>query len=167
MDHLYSFWSVNDEKRGHSEIQEDQNWKIAASKLALVDQMRVKFEKIRPITIEKNLKQSKAPKKGKSDEASKGEVLNQKFQAFVKFDELNHKISMGGNILNSSSPVLGNSTTEKRFKSLPPAETLPRTDTLGGYIFVCNNDTMAEDLKRQLFGMFPSFRRFKKLFAMF
>lgn len=42
---------------------------------------------------------------------------------------------------------------DKRFKTLPPAEALPRNETVGGYIFVCNNDTMAENLKRQLFGM--------------
>eukprot|EP00897_Mesotaenium_endlicherianum_P004882 jgi/Mesen1/4421/ME000225S03410 len=43
---------------------------------------------------------------------------------------------------------------DKRFKSLPPAEALPRHEPLGGYIFVCNNDTMQEDLKRRLFGKF-------------
>lgn len=41
---------------------------------------------------------------------------------------------------------------DKRFKTLPAAEALPRNEVLGGYIFVCNNDTMQEDLKRQLFG---------------
>lgn len=44
-------------------------------------------------------------------------------------------------------------SVDKRFKTLPPAEALPRNETIGGYIFVCNNDTMAENLKRQLFGM--------------
>lgn len=47
---------------------------------------------------------------------------------------------------------------DKRFKSLPPAEALPRSETLGGYIFVCNNDTMQEDLKRQLFGLPQRYR---------
>ncbi|GAU11844.1 hypothetical protein TSUD_75950, partial [Trifolium subterraneum] len=42
--------------------------------------------------------------------------------------------------------------SDKRFKTLPPSESLPRNETIGGYIFVCNNDTMAENLKRQLFG---------------
>lgn len=48
---------------------------------------------------------------------------------------------------------------DKRFKTLPATETLPRNEVLGGYIFVCNNDTMQEDLKRQLFGncAFPLF----------
>ncbi|XP_028774750.1 LOW QUALITY PROTEIN: B2 protein [Neltuma alba] len=47
---------------------------------------------------------------------------------------------------------------DKRFKTLPPSESLPRNETIGGYIFVCNNDTMAENLKRQLFGLPPRYR---------
>ncbi|XP_051137614.1 B2 protein-like [Andrographis paniculata] len=47
---------------------------------------------------------------------------------------------------------------DKRFKTLPPAEALPRNETIGGYIFVCNNDTMAENLKRQLFGLPSRYR---------
>ncbi|KAH0975043.1 hypothetical protein GBA52_016942 [Prunus armeniaca] len=47
---------------------------------------------------------------------------------------------------------------DKRFKTLPPAESLPRNETIGGYIFVCNNDTMQENLKRQLFGLPPRYR---------
>lgn len=47
---------------------------------------------------------------------------------------------------------------DKRFKTLPAAEMLPRNEVLGGYIFVCNNDTMAENLKRQLFGLPPRYR---------
>lgn len=51
-----------------------------------------------------------------------------------------------------------NNDSEKRFKTLPAAETLPRNEVLGGYIFVCNNDTMQENLKRQLFGLPPRYR---------
>lgn len=51
---------------------------------------------------------------------------------------------------NENSP---NSVDEKRFKTLPAAEMLPRDEVLGGYIFVCNNDTMQDDLKRLLFGI--------------
>jgi hypothetical protein len=47
---------------------------------------------------------------------------------------------------------------EKRFKTLPPAESLPRNETVGGYVFVCNNDTMQENLKRELFGLPPRYR---------
>ncbi|KAL5776029.1 hypothetical protein ACOSP7_008955 [Xanthoceras sorbifolium] len=39
------------------------------------------------------------------------------------------------------------------YKTLPPGEMLPRNEVLGGYIFVCNNETMQEDLHRQLFGL--------------
>ncbi|CAM6064706.1 unnamed protein product, partial [Sphagnum tenellum] len=52
----------------------------------------------------------------------------------------------------------GYASNDKRFKSLPPTEMLPRHETLGGYIFVCNNDTMQEDLKRQLFGLPQRYR---------
>ncbi|KAL0725026.1 hypothetical protein Bca4012_039625 [Brassica carinata] len=51
-----------------------------------------------------------------------------------------------------------NNSNDKRFKTLPPAEALPRNETIGGYIFVCNNDTMEENLKRQLFGLPPRYR---------
>ncbi|EYU23311.1 hypothetical protein MIMGU_mgv1a010649mg [Erythranthe guttata] len=50
------------------------------------------------------------------------------------------------------------SSVDKRFKTLPPAESLPRNETIGGYIFVCNNDTMSENLKRELFGLPPRYR---------
>lgn len=46
---------------------------------------------------------------------------------------------------------LGNSKWYS-YKTLPPAELLPRNEVMGGYIFVCNNETMQEDLRRQLFG---------------
>lgn len=55
---------------------------------------------------------------------------------------------------NNNDNKDGKSASEKRFKTLPPSESLPRNETVGGYIFVCNNDTMQENLKRQLFGMF-------------
>ncbi|CAL4949435.1 unnamed protein product [Urochloa decumbens] len=41
---------------------------------------------------------------------------------------------------------------DKRFKTLPASEALPRGEAVGGYIFVCNNDTMDENLRRELFG---------------
>lgn len=49
---------------------------------------------------------------------------------------------------------VGKTSVDKKFKTLPPSESLPRNETIGGYIFVCNNDTMAENLKRQIFGEF-------------
>ncbi|KAF7828118.1 B2 protein-like [Senna tora] len=59
---------------------------------------------------------------------------------------------------NSNENKDAKSGTDKRFKTLPPSESLPRNETIGGYIFVCNNDTMAENLKRQLFGLPPRYR---------
>ncbi|GMI67098.1 Asparagine-rich protein 2 [Hibiscus trionum] len=59
---------------------------------------------------------------------------------------------------NSNENGNSNNAVDKRFKTLPAAETLPRNEVLGGYIFVCNNDTMQEDLKRQLFGLPPRYR---------
>ncbi|KAJ0594325.1 putative DCD domain-containing protein NRP [Helianthus annuus] len=52
----------------------------------------------------------------------------------------------------------GKNSVDKRFKTLPPSESLPRNETVGGYIFVCNNDTMQENLQRQLFGLPPRYR---------
>ncbi|KAE9599552.1 hypothetical protein Lal_00002616 [Lupinus albus] len=74
-----------------------------------------------------------------------------------------------GNIQHNKEPITNNNNAnnsecnnsnaaDKRFKTLPAAETLPRNEVLGGYIFVCNNDTMQEDLKRQLFGLPPRYR---------
>ncbi|XP_020597255.1 probable cyclin-dependent serine/threonine-protein kinase DDB_G0292550 [Phalaenopsis equestris] len=59
------------------------------------------------------------------------------------------------NSRDSNSNSNGNGgALDKRFKTLPASEALPRSEAIGGYIFVCNNDTMEENLERQLFGMF-------------
>ncbi|KAF8369797.1 hypothetical protein HHK36_032178 [Tetracentron sinense] len=58
----------------------------------------------------------------------------------------------------SKGPVETRAREKTGFKTLPSTETLPRNEVLGGYIFVCNNDTMQEDLKRQLFGLPPRYR---------
>ncbi|XP_019438658.1 PREDICTED: B2 protein isoform X1 [Lupinus angustifolius] len=74
-----------------------------------------------------------------------------------------------GNVQHSKEPINNSNNAnnnennnsnaaDKRFKTLPAAETLPRNEVLGGYIFVCNNDTMQEDLKHQLFGLPPRYR---------
>ncbi|XP_059662194.1 B2 protein-like [Cornus florida] len=59
---------------------------------------------------------------------------------------------------NNDSDNNSKNSVEKKFKTLPPSESLPRNETIGGYIFVCNNDTMQENLKRQLFGLPPRYR---------
>ncbi|KAJ6695287.1 hypothetical protein OIU74_014426 [Salix koriyanagi] len=58
---------------------------------------------------------------------------------------------------NSNDNNDNKTAADKRFKTLPPSESLPRYETIGGYIFVCNNDTMAENLKRELFGLPPRY----------
>lgn len=70
-----------------------------------------------------------------------------------KYSGNNHSIKESTNNYNNNNENLNtNNAVDKRFKTLPLTETLPRDEVLGGYIFVCNNDTMQEDLKRQLFG---------------
>uniref|UniRef100_A0A0D9WKJ6 DCD domain-containing protein n=1 Tax=Leersia perrieri TaxID=77586 RepID=A0A0D9WKJ6_9ORYZ len=51
-----------------------------------------------------------------------------------------------------------NKSISNRFKSLPASESLPKEEAIGGYIFVCNNETMEENLKRQLFGLPSRYR---------
>ncbi|KAL4565413.1 hypothetical protein LXL04_029507 [Taraxacum kok-saghyz] len=60
--------------------------------------------------------------------------------------------------VNTTEKDSNKNSVDKRFKTLPPSESLPRNETVGGYIFVCNNDTMQENLKRQLFGLPPRYR---------
>ncbi|XP_058228385.1 B2 protein-like [Rhododendron vialii] len=71
-------------------------------------------------------------------------------------NNLNKEANNNGSSYNIDNHSV--SVNDKRFKTLPAAETLPRNEVLGGYIFVCNNDTMMEDLKRQLFGLPPRYR---------
>ncbi|KAF6161461.1 hypothetical protein GIB67_009340 [Kingdonia uniflora] len=70
--------------------------------------------------------------------------------------EMNKNTSSNSN--NNDNSGNNNGCLDKRFKTLPSTETLPRNEVLGGYIFVCNNDTMHDDLKRQLFGLPPRYR---------
>ncbi|KAH1077024.1 hypothetical protein GYH30_052500 [Glycine max] len=82
-------------------------------------------------------------------------VISNKYNGSIQHNkEINNNT---GNNINTNESNNTNAT-DKRFKTLPAAETLPRNEVLGGYIFVCNNDTMQEDLKRQLFGLPPRYR---------
>ncbi|KAI5063804.1 hypothetical protein GOP47_0020474 [Adiantum capillus-veneris] len=72
---------------------------------------------------------------------------------------LSHTTPILPDVLPSSKNTFSStSSLDRKFKTLPPAESLSRNETLGGYIFVCNNDTMQEDLKRQLFGLPQRYR---------
>ncbi|ONK69241.1 uncharacterized protein A4U43_C05F20800 [Asparagus officinalis] len=66
------------------------------------------------------------------------------------------KSSNNNNINSNSNNNSNGSSVDKRFKT--PSEALPRNEAVGGYIFVCNNDTMQENLHRQLFGLPPRYR---------
>jgi len=70
-------------------------------------------------------------------------------------------------VFNGNTPFQFSSSDDKWFRSLPPTEMLPRHETLGGYIFFCNNDTMQEDLKRQLFGVCPAWTFWLSHFLLF
>ncbi|KAK7848011.1 b2 protein [Quercus suber] len=69
-------------------------------------------------------------------------------------DNISNNNSNNSTANNNNENANSNNAVDKRFKTLPATETLPRNEVLGGYIFVCNNDTMQEDLKRQLFDCF-------------
>lgn len=93
----------------------------------------------------------------------KGFNMNKKFGKFG-FDEehghgksgkKNKNVNKEGNKDNNNGDK---NAMDKRFKTLPPSEALPRNETVGGYIFVCNNDTMQENLKRELFGLPARYR---------
>ncbi|KAG0486542.1 hypothetical protein HPP92_008637 [Vanilla planifolia] len=68
------------------------------------------------------------------------------------------KVKKNNNNINKENNNNSTNSVDKRFKTLPPAEALPRSEAVGGYIFVCNNETMEENLKRQLFGLPPRYR---------
>lgn len=81
-------------------------------------------------------------------------------------DEQSHRIKTGFTFnsmqlrfpeMKPHQPIYLQQQPDKWHKTLPPAEMLPRNEVLGGYIFVCNNETMQEDLRRQLFGNFSLF----------
>ncbi|KAE9597824.1 hypothetical protein Lal_00013893 [Lupinus albus] len=81
----------------------------------------------------------------------KGKCENEFFHQHKSFKKNNN--SNKKNVENNND-----SNNNKKYKTLPLAESLPRNETIGGYIFVCNNDTMTENLKRELFGLPPRYR---------
>ncbi|KAL5972675.1 hypothetical protein ACLOJK_039480 [Asimina triloba] len=90
---------------------------------------------------------------------NKNTVGNINVVATNKYINNNIKEANNNNTSGNNNNVSNNNNgVDKRFKTLPSSEMLPRNEVLGGYIFVCNNDTMQEDLKRQLFGLPPRYR---------
>ncbi|KAM2858305.1 hypothetical protein COP2_023862 [Malus domestica] len=186
MGSLSSFWQLGDELRGQSKATEDNKWLMAASKLA--EQTRVKGERMNNLDLSKGPVEQRARDKFGFQEDNKFESqyfnmlsLDSKVNENVsKISFRNGMYNMNAVYQKNNASIVGNmtgnkynnkeinncnnnnnesaNTVEKRFKTLPPTETLPRNEVLGGYIFVCNNDTMQEDLKRQLFGLPPRYR---------
>lgn len=157
----FSFFQFEDELRSHvkafedqkrSLAAEDQRWFLVASKLAFAEQMRAIADRNSVVEASRiSYDTSVKPSRGKNRVKTE-EDLNKLLSADWKSGDGGH------GVINGNAPSsLGNSF-DKRFKSLPPAESLPRNETLGGYIFVCNNDTMQEDLKQQLFGLPQRYR---------
>ncbi|THG05214.1 hypothetical protein TEA_013659 [Camellia sinensis var. sinensis] len=140
---MNNFCQLGDELRGQLKTSEDHKWLMVASKLA--DQTRSKGERRNNLDLSKGLAEIRPRDNFVFQEDNKFECLN--------FNMLNLDAKMTENVNKSSTR-----NVDKRFKTLPAAETLPRNEVLGGYIFVCNNDTMQEDLKRQLFGLPPRYR---------
>jgi hypothetical protein len=89
---------------------------------------------------------------------SLGSISRNKYNNANHIREPNGSNSNTTTTNNKEESTNASNAVDKRFKTLPPTETLPRNEVLGGYIFVCNNDTMQEDLKRQLFGLPPRYR---------
>ncbi|KAM2107123.1 hypothetical protein ACFX1Q_024138 [Malus domestica] len=186
MGSLSSFWQLGDELRGQSKVTEDNKWLMAASKLA--EQTRVKGKRMNNLDLSKGPVEQRARDKFGFQEDNKFESqyfnmlsLDSKVNENVsKISFRNGMYNMNAVYQKNNASIVGNmtgnkynnkeinncnnnnnesaNTVEKRFKTLPATETLPRNEVLGGYIFVCNNDTMQEDLKRQLFGLPPRYR---------
>ncbi|EPS70594.1 hypothetical protein M569_04167 [Genlisea aurea] len=169
METLSSFWQLGDDLRGQSKTAEDQKWFMVASKLA--EQTMSKPERRINIDLSKNSGDSMPRDNFAFQEDYKFDNSKNSFRNGIYGISNMGNISVGKYVMNqitdnngsnnnnnnNKDEISGNGV-DKRFKTLPAAETLPRNEVLGGYIFVCNNDTMQEDLKRQLFGLPPRYR---------
>lgn len=183
MDSQHSFWQLGDELRGQSKVSEDHKWLVAASKLAEhtrskgermnnIDlsknpiemkpkekfgfQEDNKFENLHFSLLNLDSKMPEAVSKNSSRSGVYN--MNAVYEKSNNNNISNLNLSAGNKQYNNNSSKdvnnsSNNNSADKRFKTLPSSEMLPRNEVLGGYIFVCNNDTMQEDLKRQLFGM--------------
>lgn len=120
----------------------------------------------------KTVTSSAGKQKHRGGASAQMEMVNSMINKILTLDQNSSKPplpSQKGLLSHTSPPILPNfflptqtsgspGSLDRKFKSLPPAESLSRNETLGGYIFVCNNDTMQEDLKRQLFGLPQRYR---------
>ncbi|KAJ4888274.1 DCD (Development and Cell Death) domain protein [Raphanus sativus] len=175
-----SFWQLGDELRGQtqSRASEDHKWSTVATKLA--EQTRMKSERSNNLDLSKaGYSEFRPSDKLSFHDNNNNNLSFNMFNNSNVYNNMNAAVfqkndffkSGGGNtkVNKYSGNVVANkelskhnnsndSAVDKRFKTLPASETLPRNEVLGGYIFVCNNDTMEEDLKRHLFGLPPRYR---------
>lgn len=141
----------------------NDGWKIGATSNA-----NIGFGPIGPIGSQKNVGVNGGFNKGiYSKPGNNNNNFNVNLKGNKNKGEDNHGTKSGkknsnkknnNNNDNNNENKDGKSAADKRFKTLPPSESLPRNETVGGYIFVCNNDTMEENLRRQLFGLPPRYR---------
>ncbi|KAG4117564.1 hypothetical protein ERO13_D12G239100v2 [Gossypium hirsutum] len=141
----------------------NDGWKIGATSNA-----NIGFGPIGPIGSQNNVGVNGGINKGiYSKPGNNNNNFNVNLKGSKNKGEDNHGTKSGkkntnkknnNNNDNNNENKDGKSAADKRFKTLPPSESLPRNETVGGYIFVCNNDTMEENLRRQLFGLPPRYR---------
>ncbi|KAF8083656.1 hypothetical protein N665_0759s0007 [Sinapis alba] len=182
---MESYWQLGDELRGQtqSRASEDHKWSTVATKLA--EQTRMKGERSNNLDLSKAAGYSEFRPTDKfsfQDNNNNNNMFNFKmFNLDGKYVQGTCKAPIQKNVYNMNDFKSGgnakvnkyngnvvankelskhnnNDNVDKRFKTLPASETLPRNEVLGGYVFVCNNDTMEEDLKRHLFGLPPRYR---------
>lgn len=163
---------ANNHSWSHPPQTTDQNWSLVAAAAPYYDRQQPQQLERQSPPPAKEFKRTVGEGRRGSKENSKAALAESKqleqkqLQVATPAASKTGSVSNGNNGNNSINnnnnssqqfQVTANSH-EKRFKSLPSAEVLPRNVTLGGYIFVCNNDTMQEDLKRQLFGLPQRYR---------
>ncbi|KAG2278830.1 hypothetical protein Bca4012_040879 [Brassica carinata] len=165
---MESFWQLGDELRGQSRASEDHKWSTVATKLA--EQTRMKGERTNNLDLSKTYSEFRPTDKFSFQENNHLNFNTNLMHGNVYYNNMNDFKSGGNMKVNkyignavankemSSNNYSNDNAVDKRFKTLPASETLPRDEVLGGYIFVCNNDTMQDDLKRHLFGLPPRYR---------
>ncbi|KAE8715859.1 B2 protein [Hibiscus syriacus] len=168
MENMNNFWQLGDDLRGQSKVSEVHKWLMAASKLA--EQTRIKGERMNNLDLSKGPSEMRMRDKFGFQEDNKFENLNFNIKTTaipletwlatnnIGNNHSNKDVNYSSNTNYNNNSNEASNVVDKRFKTLPATETLPRNEVLGGYIFVCNNDTMQEDLKRQLFGLPPRYR---------
>jgi hypothetical protein len=182
----HSFWRFDEQLRvlqANAALDENSKWGVAAhnlaafSNLSLSEQPKSKSTSSDKLdTARRNYSDKPTTARGKlKQKADKYNVNSADWKLSgdagnsIKNKNNNNNTKLG--VYNASSNGIhstdkntnnnnnnNNNSLDKRFKTLPPSESLPRNETLGGYIFVCNNDTMQDDLKRQLFGLPQRYR---------